>query len=65
MVDSHEHGEHEAIIATSSISSIINFVDYLCDMVCHYCNTSLAGANLAIVQQEIEEWTLDSVMWIL
>ena len=38
LMDSHEHGPHGAIIATSSTSNIFNFVNYLCGMVKRHLN---------------------------
>ena len=55
LMDSHAHGTNGAIIVTSSTSSIVNFVDYVCGMVHRYWNTSLAGSNFAIIQPEVEE----------
>ena len=49
LVDSHEHGQHGSIIATCPSGCVQDFVNYISRMAREVWNTSLQGANLAIL----------------
>ena len=49
LVDSHEHGPHGSIIATCPSGCVQDFVNYISRMAREVWNTSLQGANLAIL----------------
>ena len=49
LVDSHEHGPHGSIIATYPSGCVQDFVNYISRMAREVWNTSLQGANLAIL----------------
>ena len=49
LFESHKHGQHGAVVASSTSGNISNFVRYLQTMVIRDWQTQLQGANVAIL----------------